>query len=147
MLTIKHLAYRVGHEFSGSVAGLASLMGKGDVVLRNKLNPNNDGNHLTIEEFEMMLDFANRNQDAAEYFAAKAGGVFMKVPNVPESDLGLLDLFMGTTKELGDVASTFQTAYSDGNYTPKEFDALSIEVDEVIAKLLEFKAGVKRVVR
>lgn len=147
MLTIKHLAYRVGHEFQGSVSGLASLMGKGDVVLRNKLNPNNDGNHLTIEEFEMMLDFANRNQDAAEYFAAKAGGVFMKVPNVPESDLGLLDLFMGTTKELGDVASTFQTAYSDGNYTPKEFDALSIEVDEVIAKLLEFKAGVKRVVR
>lgn len=146
-MTIKHLAYRVGHEFPGSVAGLANLMGKGDVVLRNKLNPNNEGHHLNIEEFEMMLDFANRNQDAAEYFAAKAGGVFMKVPNIPESDMGLLDLFMGTTKELGDVASTFQTAYSDGNYTPKEFDALSIEVDEVIAKLLEFKAGVKRVVR
>lgn len=146
-MTIKHLAYRVGHEFPGSVAGLASLMGRGDVVLRNKLNPNSETHHLNIEEFEMMLDFANRNQDAAEYFAAKAGGVFMKVPDVPESDLGLLDLFMGTTKELGDVASAFQSAYADGNYTNKEYDALSVEVDEVIARLLEFKAGVKRVVR
>lgn len=146
-MTIKHLAYRVGHEFPGSVAGLASLMGRGDVVLRNKLNPNSETHHLNIEEFEMMLDFANRNQDAAEYFAAKAGGVFMKVPDVPESDLGLLDLFMGTTKELGDVASAFQSAYADGNYTNKEYQALSIEVDEVIARLLEFKAGVKRVVR
>ncbi|WP_135276930.1 phage regulatory CII family protein [Methylotenera oryzisoli] len=146
-MTIKHLAYRVGHEFPGSVAGLASLMARGDVVLRNKLNPNSETHHLNIEEFEMMLDFANRNQDAAEYFAAKAGGVFMKVPDVPESDLGLLDLFMGTTKELGDVASAFQSAYADGNYTNKEYDALSVEVDEVIARLLEFKAGVKRVVR
>lgn len=146
-MTIKHLAYRVGHEFLGSVAGLASLMGRGDVVLRNKLNPNSETHHLNIEEFEMMLDFANRNQDAAEYFAAKAGGVFMKVPDVPESDLGLLDLFMGTTKELGDVASAFQSAYADGNYTNKEYEALSVEVDEVIARLLEFKAGVKRVVR
>jgi len=146
-LTIKHLAYRIGHEFPGSVAGLASLMARGDVVLRNKLNPNSETHHLNIEEFEMMLDFANRNQDAAEYFAAKAGGVFMKVPDVPESDLGLLDLFMGTTKELGDVASAFQSAYADGNYTNKEYDALSVEVDEVIARLLEFKAGVKRVVR
>lgn len=146
-MTIKHLAYRIGHEFPGSVAGLASLMARGDVVLRNKLNPNSETHHLNIEEFEMMLDFANRNQDAAEYFAAKAGGVFMKVPDVPESDLGLLDLFMGTTKELGDVASAFQSAYADGNYTNKEYDALSVEVDEVIARLLEFKAGVKRVVR
>lgn len=122
-------------------------MARGDVVLRNKLNPNSETHHLNIEEFEMMLDFANRNQDAAEYFAAKAGGVFMKVPDVPESDLGLLDLFMGTTKELGDVASAFQSAYADGNYTNKEYDALSVEVDEVIARLLKFKAGVKRVVR
>jgi hypothetical protein len=146
-LTIKHLAYRIGHEFSGSVAGLASLMGKGDVVLRNKLNPNSETHHLNIEEFETMVDFADRNEDVAEYWSAKAGGVFMKLPNIPESDMGLLDLFMGTMKELGDVSQSFQTSYADGVYTNKEFDALSIEVDEVIAKLLEFKAGVKRVVR
>lgn len=146
-MTIKHLAYRIGHEFVGDVSGLASLMGKGEGVLRNKLNPNSQTHFLTVQEFETMTDFAERNQDVAEYFSAKAGGVFMKMPNIPESDMGLLDLFMGTMKELGDVSATFQTSYADGNYTHKEFDVLSIEVDEVIAKLLEFKAGVKRVVR
>lgn len=146
-MTIKHLAYRIGHEFSGSIAGLASLMAKGDVVLRNKLNPNSETHHLNIEEFETMVDFANRNRDVAEYWSAKAGGVFVKLPEMKESDMGLLDLFMGTMKELGDVSSTFQTAYADGVFTHKEFNLLEIEVDEVIAKLLEFKAGVKRVVR
>ena len=146
-MTIKHLAYRIGHEFAGSVAGLASLMGKGEVVLRNKLNPNSETHFLTIQEFETMTDFAQRNQDVAEYFSEKAGGVFMKLPTMPESDMALLDLFMGAMKELGEVSAAFQKSYADGDITSKEFAEISSEIDDVLTKLLEFKAAVKRVVR
>jgi hypothetical protein len=146
-LTIKHLAYRIAHEFSGSVAGLASLMGKGEVVLRNKLNPNSTTHFLTIQEFETMTDFAECNPEVAMYFSEKAGGVFVKLPAVLEGDMALLDLFMSTMKELGDVSASFQKSYADGNYTNKEFAELSVEIDEMIASALEFKAGVKRVVR
>lgn len=146
-MTIKHLAYRIGHEFVGDVAGLASLMSKGEVVLRNKLNVNSTTHFLTVQEFETMTDFAERNQDVAEYFSEKAGGVFVKLPTVVEGDMALLDLFMGAAKELGDVSASFQKSYADGKYTIKEFDDLSSEIDEMIASALAFKAGVKRVVR
>lgn len=144
-MTIKHLAYRIGHDFSGSVAGLASLMNKGEVVLTNKLNPNSKTHFLTIQEFEMMADFADRNTDVAEYFASKVNAVVIKLPELPESDMALLDLFMGAMVELGEVSSAFQKAYADGKITPKEFSVISSEIDDVIAKILEFKAAVKRV--
>lgn len=146
-LTIKHLAYRIAHEFKGSVAGLASLMGRGDAVLRNKLNPNSETHFLTIQEFETIVDFAERNKDVAEYFAAKAGGVFIKMPDVPESDMALLDVFMGAMKELGEVSAVFQKSYADGDINHREFNSISTEIDDVLAKLLEFKAAVHRVVR
>jgi len=141
------LAYRIAHEFVGSVAGLASLMGRGDVVLRNKLNPNSESHHLNIEEFEMMVDFANKNFDVAEYFATKAHSVVVQMPELPESDMALLDVFMGAMKELGEVSAAFQKSYADGDITSREFSEISNEVDDVIAKLLEFKSAVKRVVR
>lgn len=144
-MTIKHLAYRIGHDFSGSVAGLASLMNKGDVVLRSKLNPNSESHHLNIEEFEMMVDFANRNLDVAEYFASKVNAVVVVMPAAPEGDMALLDLFMGAMKELGEVSAEFQKSYADGNITSKEFARISEEIDDVLEKLLEFKAAVKRV--
>ncbi|MDP3088847.1 MAG: hypothetical protein Q8M99_11760 [Methylotenera sp.] len=146
-MTIKHLAYRIGHEFTGSVAGLASLMNKGEVVLRNKLNPNSESHFLTIQEFETMADFTQRNQDVAEYFSEKAGGVFIKLPTVPDGDMALLDLFMGAMKELGEVSAEFMKAYADGDISNAEYMKISNEIDDVLARLLEFKAAVKRVVR
>lgn len=146
-MTIKHLAYRIAHEFAGSVAGLASLMGKGEVVLRNKLNPNSETHFLNIQEFETITDFAERNFEVAEYFASKVNAVVVQLPTLPESDMALLDLFMGAMKELGEVSAAFQKSYADGNITRKEFAEISSEIDDVLAKLLEFKAAVKRVVR
>jgi hypothetical protein len=144
-LTIKHLAYRIAHEFVGSVAGLASLMNKGDVVLRNKLNPNSTSHFLTIQEFETIVDFAECNLDVAEYFASKVNAVVVVMPTLPEGDMALLDLYMGAMKELGEVSSEFQKAYADGTITSKEFARISDEIDDVLEKLLEFKAAVKRV--
>jgi hypothetical protein len=52
---------------------------------------------------------------------------------------------MGAMKELGEVSSEFQKAYADGTITSKEFARISDEIDDVLEKLLEFKAAVKRV--
>jgi len=146
-LTIRHLAHRIGHEFSGSIAGLAKFMGKSDQMLTNKLNTNSESHHLYIEEFETMVEFADKNFEVAAYFAEKAGAVVVKLPERPESDMVLLDLFMSSMKELGEVSGAFQKAYADGDITMREFGQISLEIDDVLARLLEFKAAVKRVVR
>lgn len=146
-MTIKHLAYRIGHDFLGSVAGLASLMGKSEQVLQNKLNPNSTTHFLTIAELETMADFASANLQVARYFATKARAVVVQMPDVPESDMALLDAFMIITHELGEASSKFQQAYADGDINQKEFKDICTEIDDVVRSLLQFKACVGRVVR
>ncbi len=145
-MTMKHLAYRFAHEFAGGVIGLAAMMGKGQQVLSSKLNPNVDTHHLTVDEFEMLGDFTNRNEDIARYFAEKINAVLIKLPEAPiDGDMGMLDLVMSSIKELGEVFSVFQVAWADGRINAREYDQVSNEIDDVIARLLEFKAAVKRV--
>ena len=139
-MTIKHFTYNLAHNFSGGIAGLASFMGKGYQVLNNKLNPNSTTHFLTIAELEVLADFTNSNVQVAEYFASKAGAVVVQLPNFPESDMGMLDLFLSASKEFADISSTFQTAYADGQIDHKEFD-------EALARIIELKAGIERIVR
>lgn len=146
-MTIRHLAYRIGHSFKGSIAGLASMMGKGEQVLSNKLNPNSESHHLNIQEFEMMVDFTAENLMVAEYFAAKANAVVVKLPDAPNGDMALLDAFMKITTELGDASTKFQKAYADGDISNFESDLIAKEIDDVVSALVEFKACVKRIVR
>lgn len=147
-MTITHLAYRLAHQFNGGVVALASMMGKGDKVLSSKLNPNTDTHHLNIEELDMLADFTNSNLELAEYFAAKGNAVVVPFPVVPDDgDMGLLDGYMAIMKELGELSSTFQSAYADGNITEREFEQINHEASDVIAKALAFVGSIKRVVR
>jgi hypothetical protein len=152
-LTIRHLAHRIAHDFEGGTEGLLNFMNLGREtklsfqMLTNKLNFNCTSHHLYIEELEQILDRTNRNISVAEYFAAKANAVVFQLPEFPESDMALLDVFMRANEELGDVSGAFRKAYADGNINNIEFAAISGEIDDVIAVLLEFKSAVKRVVR
>lgn len=146
-MTIKHLVYRLAHEFNGGAIALAALMDRNPKVLQNKLNPNSQTHFLTIDELETIGDFTNGNLDIAQFFAEKANAVVVKLPQIPEGDMALLDLYMQIMKELGDVSSAFQKAYADGDIDHIEFNQIASEVDDVVARLLEWQAAVKRVVR
>ena len=147
-MTIQHLAYRLAHSFNGGVVALAAVMGKSDKVLASKLNPNVDTHHLNIAELDMLADFTDSNLALAEYFAQKAHAVVVVLPTIPdESDMGLLDGYMAIMKEMGELASRFQTAYSDGDISQKEFEQIQTEVNDVQSQLLAFQAQIKRVVR
>lgn len=146
-MTIKHLVYRLAHDYPGSVAGLAPLMNKGLQVLSNKLNPNSTSHFLSVGELEMLADFTQSNLQLAEYFASKAHAVVIQLPEVDESDMGILDLFLSAVKEFGDISGSFQKAFEDGRIDSKEFKLISREFDQSLARLLELKSGIERIVR
>lgn len=116
-------------------------------LLTNKVNANSESHTLNVQEAEACIDRINANYEVAEYFAHKAGAVVVRLPDVIESDMALLDEFMAIPVELGDVCNKFQRAYADGNINKQEFKVISKEVDDEIAALLSFKASVGRVVR
>ncbi len=145
-MSIKHLAYRIAHDHPGSVAGLAPLMNKGVHVLSNKLNPNSTTHFLSVAELEMLADFTNANLQIAEYFASKAHAVVIQLPHVDESDMGILDLFLSAVKEFGDISGSFQKAFADGRIDSREFKLISREFDQSLARILELKSGIERIV-
>ena len=147
-MTIKHLAYRIARDSQLGHASLAQAMNVKAQTLTNCLNVNAETHNLNISNFELLAEFSNGNLAVAEFFAAKCNAVVVTLPDVPdESDMGLLDGFMAIMKELGELSSSFQTAYADGDITAREFERIASEVSDVQSQLLAFQAQIKRVVR
>jgi len=139
-LTIIHFVYRIAREYKGTIAGIASMMGRNEKVLASKLNPNVDTHHLNIDELELLAEFTDTSIDVAQYFASKANAVVVRLPDMPDgSDLCLLDAYMQIMKELGELSAEFQKAFADGVINRKEFSRICVEVTGVQAKLLAFQ--------
>lgn len=136
-MSFADLLYREAHAYPGKVPALAVRMGKSPVILQNKLNPCCTTNHMTVEDAEMLLDFTNSNLNAAEHFARKGGGVVIRIPQGAASDMELLDEYINVITALGEFSNEFQKDIADGVITQKEFERLTIDSDEVIAKLRE----------
>lgn len=150
-MTIRHVVYNLAHDYPGKGIQLGKDMGRKDSqlkVFQNKLNPNSTTHFLSIDELEVVADFANGNIAVAEYFAEKVNAVVFKLPDIPDmSDMALLDGFMQSMAALGQLSAEFQADYADGDIDKTEFKRIEQKVDQVIARLLEFKSSVKRVVR
>ena len=112
----------------------------------NKLNPNCVNTHFYIEELERLCALTDSHGVMAEYHAARCNMVCIRVPEFPvDGDMAILDVYMSIMKELGEVSTKFQSAYADGDISAREYEQISKEIDDVLSKLLEFKAAVKRV--
>lgn len=146
-MNIKHLAYRIAHEFCGGVAGLADMMGKGKTVLLNKLNPNSTTHFLTIFELEEIADFTGQNLSLAQFFAEKCNAVVVPLPPESEAtgDMNMLEAFMHASVTAGDFAREFTDAWSDGRITPNEFEAMRSKVHAQIASQLGLLAKIEQI--
>lgn len=118
---------------------------RGVQVMRNKLNPNSTSHFLTVQEFEMLVTLLGGELAIARYFAQQKNAVVVELPEVNESDMALLDLFMASMIELGNLSKSFQESYADGVINQQELIAIKKVTSTVIAKLLEFQAAVERV--
>jgi len=116
-------------------------------ILHNKLNPNYDEDYLNVKQADKIIRRLDLPLPLAKHFAGMANAVVVVLPSVPESDMALLDSFMGMTKELGEASSEFQKSYADGEIDQKEYKRIELQVDEIIAACTAFKAVVKRVVK
>lgn len=146
-MTIRHLAYRIAHSYPGSVNRLAAEMGKGVQVLTNKLNPNSETHHLTVDELQMIADFTGRNLEVADFFAQKADAVVVPIPEIEQGDMGLLDAYLAADVERGMISQRFMRAYADGRIDPQEFEEIKIQTFSAIAKQLAWLAEIERVVK
>lgn len=138
--------YRIAHDYPGAVPALAARMGKNPTVLQHKLNPNTTTHGVMANEAEQIIDLTDSNLSAAEYFAAKADAIVIRIVACNGSDTELLDAFMDVVRELGTFSAEFQRDWADGRITAREFRSLTKEAVRLQTKILGFMARVEQLV-
>lgn len=146
-MSFRDFLHRVGHSYPGKVPALAARMGEREKVLQNKLNPNMDTHHMNEDDIELMLDLADANRRAAEFFAHKSNCVVIPLIDAESTDMELLDAFLNVVRDLGEFSGEFQRDWADGKIDQREFNRLTKDTDDVIAHLLELRERIGQLVR
>jgi hypothetical protein len=146
-MSIIDVCYRVAHNSQGGVKALAARMGMSYQVLQNKLNPNNDTHHLTVEQAAEIADMAD-SDEIAEEFAARRNMVCIPITkHEGASDMELFDLIINMDKEKAEWLTQIQRALLDGVIDPDEFQRIQKESRDHLAAVAEFASRIESIVQ
>lgn len=118
--------HQTAHDFG--LPELARRMGKGEQVLRNKVNPHSESHVLTLREAIAMVLITGDLRIAVEV-AKECGGGFAVAEAMPR-DVGVVMAFLASQREHGDVARAVEEALSDGQISPREQVDIQQQISE-----------------
>lgn len=113
-------AYAVAHDYPGGTESLAPRLPMSAALLRNKVNPNQDINHLTLREAVRMTDVANDDR-ILEAWARERGKMLIDIP-APENcaDADVIELMAQTWETNGDIGREVNAIFADGRVDQAE---------------------------
>ncbi|WP_033137659.1 phage regulatory CII family protein [Aeromonas finlandensis] len=104
-------AYLLGK--SHNISELARLMGKGETVLANKLNPDCDSHHLNLGEAVAVTELTGDHR-IVEAWAASLGKVLVDLPAGVVSDDDLVEQVLLAQSVFGKLMQAIHDARADG---------------------------------
>lgn len=132
-------------RYPGGIEALAQRIGiRVPQVLRNKITPSNEQNHLTVEELTHIIDslqHAGRQKEAdliIDAFNWTFGRVATKLPGIePPVGTDLTPHLLHIMRHTGEIAADLESSIEDGRITTKELDAMEKRVQESIEAQLQ----------
>ncbi|MES2787641.1 MAG: phage regulatory CII family protein [Pseudomonadota bacterium] len=114
--------YRTVHAAVGGCESLASRLGMSVAVLRNKANPNNAGNKVTLDEADRIMGLTE-DYSVLHSLALNHGYVCVKVEAAAtSSDMAVLELVTKVMGTNGEVGSLVYQTLADGRVEKWEVD-------------------------
>lgn len=144
-MSIEDAAYHTAHDYPGKTESLAPRMGMPGAVLRNKVNPGNDRNHLTLDEAVRMMELTDDHRilhALANYFG------YVMHANVFEPDADshdLLSRFNQVYAQIGDFARHLNKSIDDGELQRDEDELLQADVYKACALLQQLLPLVRQI--
>jgi hypothetical protein len=125
-------------RYPGGIEALAQRIGiRVPQVLRNKITPSNEQNHLTVEELTLIVESlrtAGREKEAdliIDAFNWMFGRVATKLPGIVSPGGGdLTSHLLHVMRHTGEIAADLESALIDGKISAIELDALEKRVQE-----------------
>lgn len=137
-------AYHVGHVYGVDKFADETYQSRG--AMYNKLNPDNDSNHLYLRDAILLTEKAN-NDAILQAWCRKLGGVFVRLPEAVACDEELSDQLMRLNEELGETLGEVRKARQDGIIDPEEFAVIKEKLMNMITEALALKTVIKTQVR
>jgi hypothetical protein len=130
-MNVTDAAYHTVHDYPGGADSLAPRAGiSSGQMLRNKVNPNQEGHHLSLAEAGRIVGIT-QDRRIPDAFAGLVGCVLINVADFNGvSDMALLETYTKLMSELGDFSQAFHKALSDGRITKKEIGQLEQQMRE-----------------
>ncbi len=124
----------------GGISGIARRLGKRELTLIGKLNPNDDTHQPTIGEFVSIL-MDTGDLSPLEVLCEMFGGQFATRPR--ESRPSLAEALLHAAAEQGDVCRAAEEAVADGRLDRDEIARLRREIAEARRALLVLENTVR----
>lgn len=126
-------AFALVHARRGRARELAQMIGLGEQVLLNKVNPTNDRNHLMLRE-SVALQIGSGDHRIFFAEADELGYMVVKLPECDDADIGQAS--MRAVKEFGDFIGRVEEALRDGSVSKNELRAIEQELIEAQAHIM-----------
>ncbi|SDI64823.1 Phage regulatory protein CII (CP76) [Paraburkholderia steynii] len=113
-MNVLDAAHAVAHDYEGGCESLAPRVSMSSALLRNKVNPNNTANHLTLKE-AVRLSVVTGDARILEAFARELGMVCIKAPTADNcADADVIEMMAQAMKTLGDMGHEINKTFADG---------------------------------
>lgn len=135
-MNVTDAAFDTVHEYPGGSESLAPRMSKGlsAATLRNKVNPNNDRNLLSLQEADELMAKAG-DYRILHALAAGHGFVLDRV-EAPQSG-SMIGALLTAAHAKGDLSQLVAEAIADGKVTPNEADEIGRACAAVMAAIAQ----------
>lgn len=116
-------AYDTVHDYPGGSESLGPRVGMSPAVLRNKVNPNNETHHLTVNEASRIMGKA-QDYRILHALAAEHGFMLQRAESAPDAGNVLQSLLRANAAE-GDFDRALEEALADNLITPNELRTIN----------------------
>lgn len=119
-MSLQDAFYRTVHAYPGGCESLAPRMGMSAAVLRNKANPNNDHNVVSLRDADQVMAIAG-DYGILHALCANHGHVAIPVDTIGSSgDMAVLELVTHVWAANGNVGAAVDNTLADGRVELRE---------------------------
>lgn len=129
-MNVSDAAYDTVHAYPGGSVTLAARLGMSDAVLRGKVNPNNDRNHLTLDEADRIIGLTGDHR-ILHALAAAHGYTLQRAEG--EEGSCVVTALLALVSAQGAMSQAVSDSIADGKITPNEAAAIARVCAEVQA--------------
>lgn len=135
-MNVQDAFYETVRNAPGGCAALAVRLGMSAAVLRNKANPNNLGNVVSLDDADRVMALTE-DYSVLHALAQAHGFVCTRIDEQPASDMAVLETVTDIWQKLGGLGAEVHKALADGRIEQHEVKSIEAAIYTTVRPMME----------